>query len=415
MSQELIIVILVIIIILIGLIGLYLGGFFQSTSPSPPTSPPPPYPVPTLATIQKDPSELHPFANLSEIIEPSLLPEAKKDYNKIILKFFEIINSQPYLIDENSGKLFGPIIQAQMIPVFTELAKKYTPSVGGKLFKYFVLKHLTVILDNYYTGPPININIPLSLVPTNNPFLQNGPMKDFIYEIIPLAFQYQSKVKAKVANASTLAPYKYFVYNIPKDIRDEVAKLYDNIVDRYIGVLNKLVAPLSEVNLETLKTLNPSLLLKEIEPMLKEDTEKIQKLLGENVPRFIIKMYNENVLPFLTNYYKGPGIYMGTPLYLAPPTGPQEINIIYPNKVFNMRPKCMSGQITKVVKGVKSCIDINVALKEYNDTNKTSISLTDSSSNYGSRSVISTPRQVYTSSPSSPSSSSSSLGRYKSY
>jgi hypothetical protein len=120
MGQELIIVILIIIIILIGLIGLYLGGFFQSTSPSPPTPPP----SPALATIQRDPSELHPFANLSEIIEPSLLPEAKKDYNKIILKFFEIINSQPYLIDENSGKLFGPIIQAQMIPVFTELAKK---------------------------------------------------------------------------------------------------------------------------------------------------------------------------------------------------------------------------------------------------------------------------------------------------
>jgi hypothetical protein len=348
MSQVLIIIILVILVILVGLIGLYLSGFFGSS--------------------QKNPSDLHPFVDFAEIIEPSLLPEAKKDYNKIILKVFEIINSQPYLLDDNSEKLFGPIMQSQMAPIFAELSKKYTPAVGAKLFKYFVLKHLTVILDNYYTGPPIKIDIPLSLVPLNMPFLQNGPMKDFVYELIPFHFEYTSKVTSKRANASTLAPYKYFVYNIPKDIRDEVAHLYDNIVDRYIGIFNNVVAPLTEVNLDTIKTLNLGPVFLQVGPLIQEDIAKIQKLVGENLPRFIIKAYNENILPFLTNYYKGPGIFTGGPLFLPLPAGPQKVNIIYPNKPFNMRPKCLPYQVTKVVNGVKTCVDVNVALKEYTDS-----------------------------------------------
>jgi hypothetical protein len=386
MNNQYLIPIIVVLVILVVLIGAYFLGFFSSTPTSTPaptigplvTPTPTPTPKPTVklntantlntentstaSDANQSPSDLHPFRDLAEAIEPSVLPEAKKDYNKIIIKFFKVINSQPYQIDINSGVVFGPIIMKEMTPLLMKISTKYTPSVAAKLLKFFVLKHIKVILDNYYVGPPIKIQLPLPTeppVPAGYPqFIPSEMVKQFMNEIYPIDFKYTSKIKAKVVNASTIAPFKYLVYNIPANIRQEVTNLYDEIVDRYMNTLNNAISALNvtEINIDTIKLIKVDEEMKKILPMMMQDISKIQKLAGENIPKFISTFFNQNILPFLRNYYTGPGIYFNDIIPL-PGIPPQIITINYPNKVLNIRPKCEQGFVVKVDEnGVKTCV-----------------------------------------------------------
>ena len=111
MDNQYIIPIFIILGILVVLIGAYFFGFFSSSSTDSSTdsstgssTPPAPTILPLVLStpsvklnaalspsapsdLNQSPSDLHPFKDLAEAIEPSVLPEAKKDYNKIITKF----------------------------------------------------------------------------------------------------------------------------------------------------------------------------------------------------------------------------------------------------------------------------------------------------------------------------------------
>jgi hypothetical protein len=293
MNQTLTLILLVLLIILVALIILFAAGYFTT-----------------------NPSDLQPFSEFVHLINPSLLPQAKKDYNNIVLTFLRILNNQSEQLNTKSFKNYKSIIN-EMQPVLFNLQQKYTPDIGGKLLKYFACKHVIILLDNYYNGPPINIMIPA--VPLLN--IESFP------------FVYEPKRKRRVMNASLLAPFKYFVYNIPKKIRDEATILYDDIVYRYMMVLNETVAPLSEVNINTIKTINIQDILQKYQSMIQQDFIKIQKLLGNNMIIVIKNLFMKNIVPLLDIFYRGPGINFHSPvitnLYNTPP---QVITIHYPSK-----------------------------------------------------------------------------------
>jgi len=346
--SELIIGILVLVIIIVSLIAMYLFGFFDTpkkekkvkkdkkvdtstVSESPTVAP---TVAPTLA-----PSDYRPFSELSEAIEPSMLPMAKKDYNELILKFFEVLNKRSKKIDFNlmsnpTDSGLNAEIMIQMMPHVMELQNKYTPPVFAKLIKYFACKHLTILLDNYYTGPPINIVVPAP-----------PPM----FGITSFPFTYKSKVKSKVVNASTLAPFKYISYNIPPQLKRAITELYDSLVDKYMAAINEIVAPLPEVNMMTMMTINPELIMQKYQPMIINDLMYIQQLFGSNVAILIQSLFTNNVLPLLDAYYKGPEIDISTP---PNPFINQIINIKYPNtdkdKVFTVSDSSVSPTTSSV-------------------------------------------------------------------
>ena len=293
MDQTLLLILLVLLIILVGLIIMYSVGYFTT-----------------------NPSDLKPFSEFVHLIDPSLLPEAKKDYNEFVLRFFMILNYQSKQLTKKSLKKNIPII-SHMQPVISKLQQKYTPAVGGKLLKYFACKHAILLLDNYYNGPRLNFMIP------EYPLLN----------IKAFPFTYEPKRKRRVINASLLAPFKYFVHNIPKKIRDEAIILYDDIVYRYMMVLNETVAPFSELNINTIKTINIGNIFAKYQPMIRQDLEKIQKLFGNNMVILIKNLFMKNIVPLLDIFYKGPRINFISPvitnLYNTPP---HVITINYPSK-----------------------------------------------------------------------------------
>jgi hypothetical protein len=293
--SVLIITLIILLIVIIALVAMYYFGFFGTT---------------------KNPSDFRPFTEFSEIIEPSILPMAKKDYNKLVLKFFEVLNKQSNKLDFKSiSEMSDTSLMAQlndkMKPYVEKLKTKYTPQVAGKLIKYFACKHVTILLDNYYTGPPINYVVP----------------EDKNFGIDSFTFTYKSKTNKKVVNASTLAPYKYFSYNIPSKIRKEVSELYDSIMDRYMDILNNVVKSLREVNNETLKTIDVGFLMQNYRYAMEQDFNRIQQLFGANVAIIVKSIFTKNLLPLFDEFYKGPGIDLTSP----PGPNREVINIKYPN------------------------------------------------------------------------------------
>ena len=240
----------------------------------------------------KKPSEMHPFVDLIDTIEPSILPGAKDDYNDIILTLFEVLNKQKDVLDnENIGE-YSKEISTVMTAKFKKFSKKYTREVANKLIKYFVMSHITALLDNYYTGPPINLMVP--------------PIEFLKMKAFP--FKYTSKTKKKVVDASKLVPFKYLAYNIPKGIRKEIATIYDNMVDRYMQAVNESVSKLREVNMITIKQVNLGQLMIKYQKMMTSDLEKIKKLYGDNVAKIMKNILMKNAVPLLDSYYTGPGI-----------------------------------------------------------------------------------------------------------
>ena len=291
MITTLTIILIITLILLVILIALYLFGYFSYR-----------------------PSDYRPFNEVVDIFEPKMLKEAKKDYNATILDFFRIINEQSEVLTRSNYNDYKLEIHELMLPTTLKLQRKYTPKLWGKLFKYFACKHLTILLDNYYTGPPINMLIPS--IPS--------------LHIDSFPFIYKSKTTGKVVNASTLAPFKYFIYNIPNDIKDEFTKLYDNMIDKYANILNTTLSKLKEVNINTIRTIDFKTLFINNKLILKEDLSKIEILFGKNYVKILRKIFNKNILPLLDNFYKGPGINLSGSINVA--NNPQIITINYPNK-----------------------------------------------------------------------------------
>jgi hypothetical protein len=267
--------------------------------------------------ITQRPSDMHPFADLAQVIDPSVLPDAKDDYNDIILTLFDVINKQDKVLSLPNVPQYNNAITKAMEPKLKVFSKKYTPEVATKLLKYFVIMHITALLDNYYTGPPINLMVPA------NPFLR--------LEAFP--FKYSAKTSSKVTNASNLIPFKYLAYNIPKKIRAEVTTIYDNMFDRYAQAVNEAVSKLPEINETTIKQVNVMALMMKYQKMMTEDLDRIKKLFGSNMYKLTKKVFMQNVVPLLDKYYKGPGIEVTTDEPRANMTAPlRRLSIKYPNK-----------------------------------------------------------------------------------
>ena len=78
MSSVIIMFLVIVLTLLVVLIGLHWAGFFTYT-----------------------PADLPPFSDIAYAIDPSILKEAKRDYNKIIDTIFAVLNTQTALIDNN--------------------------------------------------------------------------------------------------------------------------------------------------------------------------------------------------------------------------------------------------------------------------------------------------------------------------
>jgi hypothetical protein len=128
-------------------------------------------------------SDLSPFNDIKYAIEPSVLKHAKKDYNSIVKEVFNVLNKlkkidEKELNNPNGDYAIG--IQKQVVPLLLKFAKKYDQKTGAKLLKFFLVKHVTDLLDNFYTGPPINIQIPVP--------------PDSIFKTDPRAAQFEIKI-----------------------------------------------------------------------------------------------------------------------------------------------------------------------------------------------------------------------------
>lgn len=336
MSSIIIISLAVIFLILCVLIILYMCGFFKNR-----------------------PSDLSPFKDFEYAIDPNLKKLAKKDYNKIVDTIFTVLNAQTRSLNE--AQLFVPSkrgvppvideINKELKPLIDHISEKYTPEIKGQLIKYFLCKHLVAILDNYYTGPHIYIEVP------DIPSLH----------IKAFPFNYDAKriPGTKPGRGSRIAPFKYFAHNIPIEIRDDVENLYDHLLRKYMRLLNGLVSKLREVNMRTLQKINWNEFIIKNSLDMQDDLFKIQRIIGLNSASILQSILMTNVLPLLNKYYKGPSINFTIPASI--PANPHLLSVNFPNAdnnlVFTVKPGCLEGEaIKKVNTGsfgyIKQCVRI---------------------------------------------------------
>jgi len=336
----------IVLTLLVVLIGLHWAGFFTYT-----------------------PADLPPFSDIAYAIDPSILKEAKRDYNKIIDTIFAVLNTQTALIDnnvsENNPNAQHPLMAAldeELNPVMDRIAKKYTADVKARLLKYFVLKHIRVILDNYYIGPHIYIAVP--------------DLPEFNIKAFPFTYDAKRRPGMKTKKGSTIAPFKYFAKNIPEKIRPQVAALYDGILKKYMRAFNKVVSELPEVNLKTIQTIDMNRQLKRYGPMIAKDFETIQKIFGANVSRTIKAIFVQNLLPLLNKFYKGPAINYVLPITV--PSNPQIVLINFPNtnkeNIIRVVPGCPKGLVlqTTVIDKIKGIVNNECILPTTKDYSKLS-------------------------------------------
>jgi len=307
---------IILLVLLVVLIVMYYLGYFTYTA-----------------------SDLPPFSDLSYAIDPSVLKEAKRDYNKLINTVFNVLNNQTQLLNNSVfDSVAGPpplisAIEEELQPLYARFAEKYTPEIRGKLIKYFVCKHIKVLLDNYYLGPHIYIAVP------------DIPM--FNIKAFPFTYDAKRRPGTKPAKGSSIAPFKYFAKNIPDNIRPKVAALYDDILKRYMRAFNKAVVKLPELNMQTIMTININSTLQRYSKMIARDLETIQKLFGANVSRTVQAILTHNLLPLLNKYYKGPAINLAIPLTV--PSNPHIVLVNFPNtsssNIIQVEPGCPPNQV----------------------------------------------------------------------
>jgi hypothetical protein len=189
---------IILLVLLVVLIVMYFLGYFTYTA-----------------------ADLPPFSDFAYAIDPSVLKEAKRDYNKFIDTIFNVLNNQTQLLNNSAFETkSGPppimsAIEEELQPLYARFAEKYTPEIRGKLLKYFICKHIKVLLDNYYLGPHIYIAVP--------------DLPSLHIKAFPFTYDAKRQPGSKPARGSTIAPFKYFAKNIPDKIRPKVAALYENV------------------------------------------------------------------------------------------------------------------------------------------------------------------------------------------
>jgi hypothetical protein len=117
------------------------------------------------------PSDLQPFEDVSRVIPSKLLNLAKNDYNKMVSKYFKILNKYPNINDRNINTIKEDLkknILNDLVALYYPVQKypiELLQKVFSKLVKYFVLdvsdkndfaKNVLPLLNNFYKGQ-INI------------------------------------------------------------------------------------------------------------------------------------------------------------------------------------------------------------------------------------------------------------------
>jgi len=315
MSSLIINILLIILLIQIILLILHYFGYFDKT-----------------------PADLPPFKNISYGIKPSLKREAKKDYNQIIYTIFNVLNNQPKITNEiiNSGKLMDDI-NKELNPLLDKLSVKYTDEIKGQIVKYFIIKHVIVLLDNYYTGPNIYLNIP--------------DVPSLSIRAFPFLYTAKRKSGDESVKGSTLPPFKYLVRNIPIKIRDKVASLYDYLLIKYFGIINSAVIGLDEINNTSIYSINYNRIIRKNILVVQEDLLRIQRIFGPNISELIKSILIENILPLMNKYYSGPSINITVPASI--PSMPQIVSINFPNTnkddIFTVKEGCLKGEKLETV------------------------------------------------------------------
>jgi hypothetical protein len=317
--SSLINVCIFLILIIILFIGFYLIRYFNIT-----------------------PADLSPYKDFKYAIEPSVRKQAKADYNIILNRIFFILNSKLITLDSSSSSKSSKFIKnlnKELKPTLNEISKNYTTDQKGKIIKYFIIKHVNVLLDNYYTGPYIYLNIP--------------DMPEFGIRAFPFTYKPKSNrnTRSKVVKGSKLAPFKYFAHNIPTEIRSKVESFYDYLLIKYTKILNSAVANLDEVNNKTIMSININSILKQNFLVIQYDLLKIQRKFGNNISDLIKSILMVNVLPLLNKYYTGPSINLK--IHADIPAMPHLVSINFPNTdnthIFKVAQGCLDGEEIKTV------------------------------------------------------------------
>jgi hypothetical protein len=162
------------------------------------------------------PSDLSPFKDFVYGIKPNLLKKVKNDYDLIIDMVYKMLSVQKNQTNSinnfNSSSIFGLILTSVMNTI-QKLSKNYTTSELTILVEYFFQQTILDFLNNYYTGPNINLNI-------TNVF----PKLDVFN------FKFTKNKNVSKVKPSSLLPFKAFAHNIPSSLLSIVSPIYDDIV-----------------------------------------------------------------------------------------------------------------------------------------------------------------------------------------
>jgi len=274
MSWNLIIGITLVVVVLA-----IIGGYFYLKNPDCPV-------------YGCKPSDLKPFKDLVYGINPKYLHAVKNAYNSYFLTAINRANKLTLQkIDVNNVQLVMNDILSN--PEMTEVKKQTEMNLPSdnidKMKRYFIKATISQLLDNYYTGP--NINYKSLVLP--------------VVGVVPI--EYTSKKASNTIKPSQLYPFLIIAPNIPKANLVEISDLYDTLVAKYMGLLNKAVAGLTEVN-ET--TFNIKSFMTASMPEVLDDFATIQEKISikDILPSFARKVVYANVVPFLDVFYRGPPI-----------------------------------------------------------------------------------------------------------
>jgi hypothetical protein len=298
-----------------------------------------------------DLSQFAPFNNIIKEIDPSLLAISKKIYDKAVTKFFNVLSRYPKITDSNVQTVAREIYNTvggylKKSKSFQKNARKIysTFNYGNKLMKYFFLrfedkndfiKNALPLLNTFYKGK-ININN------FNGSISMNYPNKDLnkiitINKLSTSSVNYPNKdlnkiflysKKSPITSASSassvsstkqyrllpsdLKPFQNIVGEI-KPYLNDAKKDYNKLVMKYFAILNKYPV-INDANISKIKEDVRKNLYAELNnlnfPNKKYPSDLTKKITDKLLKYFVLNItdkndFIQNVLPLLTNFYKG--------------------------------------------------------------------------------------------------------------
>jgi hypothetical protein len=297
------------------------------------------------------PSQFAPFNNIIKEIDPSLLAISKKIYDKAVTKFFNVLSRYPKITDSNVQTVAREVYNTvggylKKSKSFQKNARKIysTFNYGNKLMKYFFLrfedkndfiKNALPLLNTFYKGK-ININN------FNGSISMNYPNKDLnkiitINKLSTSSVNYPNKdlnkiflysKKSPITSASSVSsassPKQYRL--LPSDLKpfqnivgeikpylNDAKKDYNRLVMKYFAILNKYPV-INDANISKIKEDVRKNLYAELNnlnfPNKKYPSDLTKKITDKLLKYFVLNItdkndFIQNVLPLLTNFYKG--------------------------------------------------------------------------------------------------------------